>query len=32
VVAVSEQGADVEVLELAPQALVRARGPFDAPR
>jgi CDP-4-dehydro-6-deoxyglucose reductase len=32
VVAVSENGADVEMLELAPQALVRARGPFDSPR
>jgi hypothetical protein len=31
-VAVREQGADVEVLELEPQSLVRARGPFDSPR
>jgi len=32
VVAVRESTADVEVLELAAQSLVRARGPFDAPR
>jgi len=31
-VAVTQQGADVEVLELEPQSLVRARGPFDTPR
>ena len=32
VVAVTDNGADVEVLELEAQSLVRARGPFDAPR
>jgi hypothetical protein len=32
VVAASGERADVEVLELAADALVRARGPFDAPR
>jgi len=32
VVAVTENGADVEVLELEVHSLVRARGPFDAPR
>ena len=32
VVAITAQGADVEVLELEPQSLVRARGPFDSPR
>jgi CDP-4-dehydro-6-deoxyglucose reductase len=31
-VAVTERGADVEVLELEPRSLVRARGPFDSPR
>ena len=31
-VAVSATGADVEVLELEPQSLVRARGPYDSPR
>ena len=31
-VAVAERGADVEVLELEPRSLVRARGPFDSPR
>jgi len=32
VVAASADSADVELLELPAQALVRARGPFDAPR
>ncbi len=32
VVAVAENSADVEVLELEVPALVRARGPFDTPR
>jgi CDP-4-dehydro-6-deoxyglucose reductase len=32
VVAVGEGGMDVEVLELEPQSLVRARGPFDSLR
>jgi benzoate/toluate 1,2-dioxygenase reductase component len=32
VVAVSADGADVELIELAPESLVRASGPFDAPR
>ena len=32
VVAVTENSADVEVLELEPQSLVRARGPFNSPR
>jgi hypothetical protein len=32
VVSVSGQLVDVEVLELAPHSLVRARGPFDSPR
>jgi len=32
VVAVAEDTADVEVLELDAQSLVRARGPFDSPR
>jgi CDP-4-dehydro-6-deoxyglucose reductase, E3 len=32
VVAVTADGADVEVLELDASALVRARGPFDSPR
>lgn len=32
VVAVNGERADVELLELAADALVRARGPFDAPR
>jgi CDP-4-dehydro-6-deoxyglucose reductase, E3 len=31
-VAVTDRGADVEVLELEPRSLVRARGPFDSPR
>jgi CDP-4-dehydro-6-deoxyglucose reductase len=31
-VAVTERRADVEVLELEPRSLVRARGPFDSPR
>jgi CDP-4-dehydro-6-deoxyglucose reductase len=31
-VAVTAHGADVEVLELEPGSLVRARGPFDSPR
>lgn len=31
-VAVAEDSADVEVLELDAQSLVRARGPFDSPR
>lgn len=31
-VAVAAHGADVEVLELEPRSLVRARGPFDSPR
>jgi CDP-4-dehydro-6-deoxyglucose reductase len=31
-VAVSADGADVEVLELDPRSLVRARGPFESPR
>jgi CDP-4-dehydro-6-deoxyglucose reductase, E3 len=31
-VAVAERSADVEVLELDPRSLVRARGPFDSPR
>ena len=31
-VAVTEASADVEVLELEPRSLVRARGPFDSPR
>jgi ferredoxin len=32
VVAVGAGSADVELLELAAETLVRARGPFDAPR
>jgi CDP-4-dehydro-6-deoxyglucose reductase len=32
VVAVRDGGADVELLELRADSLVRARGPFDAPR
>jgi ferredoxin len=32
VVAVNGASVDVEVLELAPPSLVRARGPFDSPR
>jgi CDP-4-dehydro-6-deoxyglucose reductase, E3 len=32
VVAMTESTADVEVLELPPHSLVRARGPFDTPR
>jgi len=32
VVAVTERGADVEVLELEARSLVRARGPFDSLR
>ena len=32
IVAVSDNTADVEVLELEAQALVRARGPYDSPR
>jgi len=32
VVAVTNTGADVELLELVPADLVRARGPFDTPR
>ena len=32
IVAVTADGADVELLELAPPELVRARGPFDTPR
>jgi len=32
VVAMNGANVDVEILELAPQSLVRARGPFDAPR
>ena len=32
VVAMAPNGADVELLELAPPDLVRARGPFDTPR
>jgi CDP-4-dehydro-6-deoxyglucose reductase len=31
-VAVTGRSADVEVLELEPRSLVRARGPFDSPR
>jgi len=31
-VAVTERGADIEVLELEPRSLVRARGPFHTPR
>jgi CDP-4-dehydro-6-deoxyglucose reductase len=31
-VAVTQRGADVEVLELEPRSLLRARGPFDSPR
>jgi hypothetical protein len=31
-VAVAASGADVEILELDPESLVRARGPFDALR
>jgi hypothetical protein len=31
-VAVTERGADVEVLELEARSLVRARGPFDSLR
>jgi CDP-4-dehydro-6-deoxyglucose reductase, E3 len=32
VVAIGDRGADVEVLQLDAQLLVRARGPFDSPR
>jgi CDP-4-dehydro-6-deoxyglucose reductase len=32
VVATTATGADVEVLELEPRTLVRARGPYDSPR
>jgi CDP-4-dehydro-6-deoxyglucose reductase, E3 len=32
IVAVAERSADIEVLELTAQSLVRAHGPFDAPR